>query len=167
MTSIKRYILYDHIYFVTSVTFNRNSILCDNSDLFWLSMKYTNERINFENLAWVILPDHFHLLIDVRKNNISEIMRIFKQKFSGLYRSKFNLKSGRLWQNRFWDHIIRDETDFNNHIDYIHYNPVKHKLTNNPFKYKLSSINDWRDKGLYEANWGVFEEKEFAGEFGE
>ena len=74
MTSIKRYILYDHIYFVTSVTLNRIPILCDNSDLFWLSMRYTNERINFENLAWVILPDHFHLLIDVRKNNISEII---------------------------------------------------------------------------------------------
>jgi len=69
------------------------------------------------------------------------------------------------WQNRFWDHIIRNQDDINKHIDYIHYNPVKHGLTARPFSWEHSSIHEYKD--YYGADWGVEEKPEFGDEYGE
>ena len=68
---------------------------------------------------------------------------------------------------RFWDHVIRDENDMNSHLDYIHYNPVKHGLVDDPFDWKDSSIHGYHRRGLYERDWGVSREIDFVGEFGE
>ena len=94
-------------------------------------------------------------------------MKEFKLKFSGLYRSRHHLNSGRIWQYRFWDHIIRNQDDMNRHIDYIHYNPVKHGLTDDPSKYEHSSISKFRKSGYYENDWGVQHMIDLKGEFGE
>ena len=86
--------------------------------------------------------------------------------FGKLYLKRTGQESGRVWQNRFWDHIIRDEQDLKNHLDYIHYNPVKHGLANSPFEWKESSFHQFRKQGHYPEDWGV-SEIEFDGEFGE
>jgi REP-associated tyrosine transposase len=72
-----------------------------------------------------------------------------------------------IWQRRFWDHIIRNQTDLNKHIDYIHYNPVKHGYVNSPFEWEYSSIHVYRDKGYYQSDWGMKEDLNIGGEFGE
>jgi putative transposase len=59
-----------------------------------------------------------------------------------------------LWQDRFWDHVIRDEDDLNNHFDYIHWNPVKHGLVPRPENWAESTFVHWRDRGYYDLNWG-------------
>jgi len=59
-----------------------------------------------------------------------------------------------IWQRRFWEHVIRDEHDLSNHIDYIHFNPVKHGLTDLPEKWKDSSFLKFVHDGYYPANWG-------------
>ncbi|MDP2728820.1 MAG: transposase, partial [Dehalococcoidia bacterium] len=59
-----------------------------------------------------------------------------------------------IWQRRFWEHVIRDQTDFNRHCDYIHYNPVKHGLVNSPLEWKHSSFRKFVEKGLYRQDWG-------------
>lgn len=92
-------------------------------------------------------------------------MHNFKITYSRRYRNKFS--PGRVWQNRFWDHLIRNESDLNHHLDYIHYNPVKHGLTHDPFGYPHSTLSEFHAKGMYERNWGVIDKPEFAGEFGE
>lgn len=74
---------------------------------------------------------------------------------------------GKIWQNRFWDHIIRDQDDMNRHLDYIHYNPVKHGLVDDPFLYEYSSLNLFYKHGYYQRDWGVKEEPIIEGEFGE
>ncbi len=74
---------------------------------------------------------------------------------------------GRVWQNRFWDHIIREQNDFNRHIDYIHYNPVKHGYVSNPADLKLSSFSKLKRKGVYPDDWGVVEPKNLDGDYGE
>ena len=79
--------------------------------------------MQIEIIASVILPDHVHYLFDTNGRDISLIMQRIKMSFGAIYRKRHNLKSGRLWQNRFWDHIIRDQDNFNNHVSYIHYNP--------------------------------------------
>ena len=85
-------------------------------------------------------------------------MRYFKQT---------GKKCGRVWQYRFWDHILKDENDMNNHINYIHYNPVKHNLVESPFKWQHSSFRKYYDDGLYENNWGIKDTINFNGDYGE
>jgi putative transposase len=60
----------------------------------------------------------------------------------------------KFWQKRFWDHVIRDEDDFQQHLDYVHYNPVRHKLAVKPEEYPHSSFGHWQQKGAYPARWG-------------
>jgi putative transposase len=93
------------------------------------------------------------------------MMHDFKIKYSRHYRDKYGL--GRIWQNRFWDHVIRDARDFENHLHYIHYNPVKHGYTKDPFEYAHSSLMLHYKNGVYDRNWGAKEEIKIDGEFGE
>jgi putative transposase len=59
-----------------------------------------------------------------------------------------------VWQRRFWDHIICDQEDFNRHLDYLHYNPVKHGYTILPKEYPWSSFERYYAENYYPANWG-------------
>jgi putative transposase len=77
--------------------------------------------------------------------------------FSALWLKRLGQKSGRVWQNRFWDHIIRDEKDWNCHVEYIHYNPVRHGLVTSPFEWKQSSIHEFYKRGFYARDWGASE----------
>ena len=113
------------------------------------------------------MPDHFHVLIDSKDVSPSDIMKSFKLSFGYNYRKRKGLKSGRIWQARYWDHIIRNREDLNNHIDYIHYNPVKHGMINNPFHYEHSSASKYLKDGYYSNDWGVKESFELEEEFGE
>jgi len=59
-----------------------------------------------------------------------------------------------IWQRRFWEHAIRDEADYLRHVDYIHYNPVKHGYVDAVKDWQYSSFHRWVEKGLYPLNWG-------------
>jgi len=104
------------------------------------------------------------LLINPEEQIISNIMQRIKLSFSVEY-SKKHPHVNRIWQRSFWDHIIRDEDDFYRHLNYIHLNPVKHGLVKNPFEYPHSSIMKFKD--YYADGWGVEDEDEPEGEFGE
>ncbi|MCH7948240.1 MAG: transposase [candidate division Zixibacteria bacterium] len=157
MSNLRRYNSNGKDFFITCVTLNRIPILVDNVYEFWKAVDYTKAKIQFEINAWAILPDHFHFIIDPMQSDISRIIKGIKQKFCGLYCSKLGLTSGRVWQHRFWDHIIRNEDDLKKHLDYIHYNPVKHGLTRSPFEYEHSSIRNYLAEGYYQPDWGVME----------
>ena len=159
MKSLRRYNLTGRKYFITAVTLKRAPILLENSSLFWSCW------IDIKPEAWVILPDHFHIIIDAADGNISRLMHNFKLRYAIHYRKAKG--TGKVWQNRFWDHIIRDNKDLNRHLDYIHYNPVKHGFVNNPFDYQDSSLLEYHRRGLYEANWGVRSEIVFENDYGE
>ena len=59
-----------------------------------------------------------------------------------------------IWQKRFWDHIIRNEQDLENHLDYIHWNPVKHGFVNKPEDWTNPTYRNWLNKGFYDVGWG-------------
>jgi putative transposase len=103
------------------------------------------------------MPDHFHVIINNREGELSNIMQRIKMSFAALYRQQAGIIRGRIWQNRFWDHIIRNQEDLNRHIDYIHYNPVKHRLTNSPFDWQYSSIHEYAKEKVYQPDWGRVE----------
>jgi putative transposase len=59
-----------------------------------------------------------------------------------------------VWQRRFWEHLIRDEADYLRHVEYIHYNPVKHGLAACPHAWAYSTFSQWCADGHYELDWG-------------
>ena len=167
MTNIRRFFRENDIIFVTHVSNNRMPILIDNFDLLCKAIETVRIKTQFNIIAWAVLPDHFHMIVDPKKNNLSSLMKRIKLSFSWYYRQRIEMVKGRVWQNRFWDHIIRDEKDLNKQIDYIHYNAVKHGIVANAIEWKYSSIHQYFEDGLYSKEWGSSETLSFAGEFGE
>ncbi|MFH2089742.1 MAG: transposase [Pseudomonadota bacterium] len=152
---------------MTHVTQNRDPLLIDNFDFLRQAISSVQMKLPYELIAWVAIPDHFHLIIDPDVHDFSGLMRRIKLSFSAHLRKREGVDCGRVWQYRFWDHIIRDQDDLNRHIDYIHYNPVKHGLVASPFDHPYSSIHEYRKRGYYRDDWGTKEEIIFDGKFGE
>jgi len=73
-----------------------------------------------------------------------------------------------VWQRRFWEHLIGDEDDFHQHIEYIHYNPVKHGLVEKVSDWPDSSFPDFVKAGIFEEDWdGNYQCQDDESNFGE
>lgn len=72
---------------------------------------------------------------------------------SGFELSKTKHNEYRLWQRRFWEHTIKDSTDFEHHVNYIHYNPIKHGLVENLHDWPHSSFHHYVENGRICENW--------------
>ncbi len=159
MPDFRRYYIPDSIVFITNVTAHRIPILHieGNLSLYWDTLKNVRLLYPFHLLAYVILPDHFHWLmqIDDHTGNFSKVLHSFKRNFSRNYLKEHSEYSNhQIWQARFWDHIIRDEKDLSRHFDYIHWNPVKHGYVQTPDEWLPSSFGFWKQKGIYSYEWG-------------
>ncbi len=155
------------MYFLTHVTYHRMPLLVENYDLLKDALDSTLGLWETQISAWVVLPDHIHMIVNPGSADLSHMMKRLKLSFSARYRKRRNAQGGRVWQNRFWDHVIRDEDDLRQHVDYIHYNPVKHGLVANPFEWKLSSIGTFLEQGYYAEDWGLSNSLTFNGDYGE
>ena len=118
-------------------------------------MREVKAEIPFRLLAYVILNDHFHCLIRPEADSdFSRIMQSVKLRFTHRWKREQAVETSvTLWQRRFWDHVIRDSTDLQQHLDYIHYNPVKHGYVSNPADYQWSSFKAHQAKGRYPPGW--------------
>ena len=88
---------------------------------------------------FVIMPDHIHLLFEVgRDMTVEKAMQLIKGRFSYRLSKEYGYK-GQVWQRGFSDHRIRDFVDYEQHVQYIHLNPVKKHLCEQPSEYKYSS----------------------------
>ncbi len=154
-------------YFFTLVTYHCKRILSSLSSIKLLEdgLRYANDRMPFDIVASVILPDHAHFIwtLPEQSADFSTRWRLTKSYFSRNYSigesqcvTKSRLKKGErdVWQRRFWEHLIRDENDLRRHIEYIHYNPVKHGYTASPAEWIYSSFKRYVQDGLYSMNWG-------------
>jgi len=167
MTNIRRYWEPGYTYFITHVTHNRAPLLVGNIDLWHESIRFVEGLMKFELVAWVLLPNHIHLLIERGDSDMTNLMKRLKLKFSGSYRARYHHNSGRVCQYRFWDHKIKDQRDYDNHLDYIHYNPVKHGSVSVPKDWPYGSFHFYYDKGYYADDWGIKEAIKMEGSFGE
>lgn len=123
----------------------------------------TQERLNrpYEAIATVILPDHIHAIWQLSENDMdySRRWQSIKSNFTralikkGYSFIKNDRKEYSVWQRRFWEHTIKDERDLENHVNYIHYNPVKHGLTTLVKDWKYSSFHRYVRAGLLDLNW--------------
>ena len=167
MSKLWRPVQLGRVFFTTHVTYNRLPILRGYEPLLIGCLKRAASNGLIDVIAWAILADHFHLIFEPVQIGLSRSMQRLKNSFSTLLRKQLGMKSGRIWQLRFWDHVIRDEIDLNRHIDYVHYNPVKHGLVSTPFDYPYTSLPEFTDNGIYERRWGESRILQFDGEYGE
>ncbi len=152
-------------YFFTVNLLDRTSdLLTVNIDALRNAVRATHQRAPFQIDAWVVLPDHMHAIwtLPSGDDNFSDRWRAIKKSFSksvpateprSLVRQQ-NAERG-IWQRRFWEHTIRDDADFANHMDYVHFNPVKHGYVDHPTGWPYSSFRRAVANGFYPADWNV------------
>jgi len=105
--------------------------------------------------AWVVLPDRMHAVwtLPGGDRDYGTRWRLIKARFSrglptGPLRSSHLARQERgIWQRRFWEHHIRDDEDWRNHVGYCQNNPVKHGLVEAPEQWPFSSIHRDRARG--------------------
>lgn len=121
------------------------------------------------------LPDHLHALITLPEGDADYPTRwaLIKAGFSRCVakterRNVSRMKKGErgIWQRRYWEHLIRDDDDYARHVDYIHYNPVKHGYASRAADWVHSSIHRYIEAGTVAPDWGGGETEESGG-FGE
>ena len=117
-----------------------------------------------EIVAMVILPDHLHTVwtLPSRDSNYPQRWSLIKAGFSrGLNRgekigrSRLRKRERGIWQRRYWEHQIRDDDDLERHIDYIHFNPVKHGYVGSPVEWPYSSIHRYIRRRILTADWAA------------
>ncbi len=120
----------------------------------------------FEVTAVVLLPEHLHCLWKLPDDDADFSRRwgCIKSRFTKLWlaaratdphvcASRTRRHERHVWQRRFWDHRIRDEEDWIHHVNYIHYNPVKHGLVRCPHAWPHSTFLRWAGEGYYHRDW--------------
>ncbi|VFQ44790.1 REP-associated tyrosine transposase [Desulfoluna butyratoxydans] len=167
-------------FFFTVVTHHRQPVLCD--EPVRVALRNSIERVRavapFSIDAWVLLPDHLHCIWTLPEGDADYSSRWSRIKRyvttccgDRLSREGFSTESrkarqeGTLWQRRFWEHRIRDERDFETHMDYIHYNPVKHGVVERVGDWPWSTFHRLVVHGVYDGDWGGC--GEVSGNFGE
>ena len=147
--------------FMTIVTYIRMPILLNFIDLIKESIKYSKTKTEFNIEAIVILKDHIHIIISPKEiDAYPNIVKYFKTYFSrhinfdnpNLSEGKKYKKEKGIWQSRYWAHIILNEKDLYKHIDYIHFNSMKH-YNILPKDWKYSSFKKFVILGYYDENW--------------
>lgn len=159
--------------FFTLVTAERRPILDDaRIELLRQVVREVRHEFPFVIDAWVVLPDHIHAIWRLPDGdaNFSKRWGLIKARFSK--RSNLSAEAGlgqdaRVWQPRFWEHLIRDELDWHKHMDYVHFNPVKHGLVHRVQDWPYSTFHRLVADGFYELDWGVSEEDSNRHTFGE
>lgn len=157
-------------YFFTVVTFERQPILTTPEAREFLRSAWIDvqSRHPFETVAVCLLPDHLHTIWKLPEGDsnypmrLKEIKRIFTHNYlrnggtNGLRNiSRLKRKEAAVWQRRFWEHTIYDENDLNAHIDYVHFNPVKHGLVKRVSDWPWSSFHRYVRSGIYPMNGEV------------
>jgi putative transposase len=140
-----------------------NRLLIERIDELRKAFRYVKERHPFQIEAIVILPNHLHCIWTLPPDDADFSVRwnLIKGQFSrsisqGERRSKSRIKRRErgLWQRRFWEHLIRDEEDLIKHIEYIHWNPVKHGWVQKVSDWPHSSFHHFVARGVCLPNWG-------------
>ena len=173
MPEYRRVYIKGGTFFFTVVTNGRYPIFEDKSatDLLKTSFYRVTIAHPFEIDSIVVLPNHLHCIwiLPEGDSDFSTRWRLIKSDFTRNYlaASAREISDSRrikrekgIWQRRFWEHTIRDEADLNTHRDYIHYNPVRHGLSDSPANWEHSSFKMFVKKGFYSPDWGSIPRKE-------
>ncbi len=165
MTAYRRIYIPGATWFFTVNLANRrgNHLLVEKIDLLRAAFRYIKGRKPFDIHSIVIMPDHLHCIWILPPDDADYSIRwnLLKGHFSrsvakGEHISKSHGKRRErgIWQRRFWAHLISDQEDFNRHVNYIHWNPVKHGWAQRVVDWPHSSFHKFVKLGVYPATWG-------------
>jgi putative transposase len=148
-------------FFTVTIADRRSSILVDHIAALRNAFRVTRRERPFAIEAIVVLPDHLHAVLTLpgADADFSGRWRRIKGHFSSaLTDAGFDLPRASngdltLWQRRFWEHTIRDENDFERHVDYIHFNPIRHGLVRRVRDWPHSSFHRYVREGLLAEDW--------------
>ena len=155
-------------YFFTVVTHNRRRILCGETARRCLrnAIREVQASHPFDLLAVALMPDHIHCIWRMPEDDsdFSTRWSCIKRKFTrswleaggqevAISKARSKHRERGVWQKRFWEHMIRGQADLFNHVNYIHYNPVKHGLAKCPHEWPYSSFARWVREGYYSTDW--------------
>jgi len=155
-------------YFFTVVTYQRQKILAQpvNIERLRYAFKRVMDKRPFEMDSVVILPDHIHCIWNLPEGDadFSTRWKLIKCIFSaGIAAPVTKRGEKKVWQRRFWEHVIRNEEGWRRHVDYIHYNPVKHGYAMRPSDWQYSSFSRAVERGWYSQDWGSHEPGKIKG----
>jgi len=158
----KRLFISNSLIFITVVTKNRKPILIQNIKFLREAFKCAKQKYSFEIIAIIINNDHFHMIIKPEDVKLyPKIVGCIKSTFtkiSGIEHLQNNSRESDIWQRRYWEHTIMSENDLYKHIDYIHYNSMKH-YNIAPKNWKYSSFDKFVKEGYYEKDWCNFNDE--------
>ena len=151
-------------FFTVNLAQRHKTLLTDYVDNLRSAFAITKTAHPFRIDAIVILPDHLHTIWTLPEsdsdypNRWRKIKGCFSRSLpkNGGYRSRSRKLKGErgIWQRRYWEHAIRDKLDYKRHVDYVHYNPVKHGYCERVRDWPYSSFHRFVNRGIYTENWG-------------
>ena len=149
-------------FFTITLDDRKSSTLIDHVELLRAAFRETQGERPFVIDAIVILPDHLHaiLTLPAGDSDFSDRWRRIKGSFTrsvlatGAQISRDHRGEYSLWQRRFWEHTIRDDSDFERCANYVHFNPVKHRLVTSPSDWPFSSLHRYIRAGILPSDWG-------------
>jgi putative transposase len=163
MTNYRRYRITGGTYFFTvNLEERKRRLLTEHITILRDAFRVVKNAHPFVIDAVVVLPEHLHTIWTLPEgdDDFSLRWRQIKSAFSRVIENEEKISSSRLrkqerglWQRRFWEHAIRDEDDFNRHIDYIHFNPVKHGYVQRTVDWQFSSFHRYVRLGILPADW--------------
>jgi len=162
-------------FFTVNLAERKRTLLVDHVDVLWVVIQKVKATHSFHIDAMVILSDHLHALWTLPGTDADYPTRwaLIKAGFSRCLPQDERRNSSRIakgergiWQRRYWEHLIRDESDYSNHVDYIHYNPVKHGHVKRVAEWPYSTFHRYVARGIYPPDWGggvaMNDEKDFG-----
>jgi putative transposase len=162
MVRYRRNLIAGGTFFLTATLADRtSSALTNHITALRTAVRLTRQQHPFIVDAIVVLPDHLHIIMTLPPNDagfpvrLSLIKRRFTTAIAKAGASVARRQNGELalWQRRFWEHTIRDETDYERHVDYIHFNPVKHSLVTRVRDWPYSSFHRFVRRGILPQDW--------------
>ena len=151
-------------FFFTLTLVDRSSrTLVEQIDALRSTLRKTRAERPFEIVAMVVLPDHLHPVwrLPESDDRYSTRLQAFKSRFTQALKAK-GVRMPRhgngepaLWARRFWEHTIRDDDDLRAHVEYVHYTPVKHGLTDRVSAWPYSTFHRDVALGGVHRDWGV------------
>jgi putative transposase len=150
----RRIYLDGYSYYLTLVTQGRKPLLVDNIELLRDAFKRSKQKYIYRIDAIVILPDHLHMILTPKNPmDYSKIIHHVKRSFvygldkqtklqakNKISHAKYKRGHSGIWQERFYEHTIRDEKDWLEKMEYIKHNPIKHKLVDNIDEWEYTSF---------------------------
>jgi putative transposase len=150
-------------FFTVNLLDRRSRLLADQIDALHEAIEWVRVQHPVHIDAWVVIPEHLHAVWTLPPGDSDYALRwsSIKRRFSRALpatepRSAVRVARGErgIWQRRYWEHLIRDDDDYARHIEYIHYNPVKHGWARRVADWPHSSFAQYVDAGIYPVDWG-------------